>query len=164
MNQNFRSYVLALGVPSILLGGAYISQYGFGLAPCEMCYWQRWPHMAAIGFASLALLLRRNPKTTPQSWWLVLAAVLAIATSGAIGVFHAGVEYKWWEGLTACSTMGGIEPGSILTTGLSKPIVRCDEAQWEIFGISLAGFNAIFSLGAAILILTGFRQASRPAF
>jgi disulfide bond formation protein DsbB len=159
LNIRYRSHVLAMLVPALLLGGAYISQYYFGLAPCEMCYWQRWPHMAAVGLGLVAFGLRARP----QSWWFVMAAAIAIAISGLIGVFHAGVEYDWWEGLTACSTVGAMEPGSILNSQLSDRVVRCDEAQWTMFGISLAGFNALFSLGAAALILLGIRRAARPA-
>ena len=92
---------VALAAPLLLYGGALVSQFGFGLHPCEMCYWQRWPHQAAIVLALLALLLRRNDAAMRT---LTLLAAVAIAISGAIGVFHAGVEYGFWEGLTTCST------------------------------------------------------------
>ena len=74
-----------------------------------------------------------------------------IATSGLIGAFHAGVEYGWWEGITGCATtMGG--GGSALENILNAPLVRCDTAPWDLFGISLAGWNALFSVGSAITI------------
>ena len=79
---------------------------------------------------------------------LTALAALAIAVSGAIGVFHAGVEYRWWEGLTRCTASGPTTLGDIM----SVPLVRCDQAQWTLGGVSLAGFNAILSLGAAALI------------
>ena len=128
---------LALGVPALLLGGAYLSQYGFGLVPCEMCWWQRYPHFAAVALALLSTVI------APKRMWIALAAV-AILASGAIGAFHAGVEYGWWEGLTACSTptLGGGDP---LEAIMNAPLVRCDEVQWSLFGISLAGWNFLFS-------------------
>jgi disulfide bond formation protein DsbB len=92
---------LALLLPVALLGGAYASQYIGGLHPCEMCWWQRYPHMAAIPLALLAFATKATPRTSTT--FTALAAV-AIAISGGIGLFHAGVEYGWWEGLTACST------------------------------------------------------------
>ena len=46
--------LIALLLPLALLGGALGSQYLGGLHPCEMCYWQRWPHAAAILLAALA--------------------------------------------------------------------------------------------------------------
>jgi len=139
---------LAFLLPAALLSGALISQYGFGLYPCEMCMWQRWPHLAAIIFASLALLLRSRSWSMP----LVVAAAMAILTSGLIGGFHAGVEYDWWEGFTSCSTT--IPAGAdILDSIMNAPLVRCDVAPWTLFGISLAGFNFFLSVGGAMLIL-----------
>ena len=62
LKSRFAAPVGALAAPLLLYGGALVSQYGFGLSPCEMCYWQRWPHQAAIVLALLALLLRSNDK------------------------------------------------------------------------------------------------------
>lgn len=136
---------LALAVPALLLGGAFISQYGFGLYPCEMCWWQRWPHFAALGFVLLSVL------AAPRRLWIALAAV-AILSSGAIGAFHAGVEYGWWEGVTACSTIspGGRDP---LDAIMNAPLVRCDAVPWSLFGISLAGWNFLVSTIGGIAIL-----------
>lgn len=151
-----RALWLALLIPAALYGGALVSQYGFGLFPCEMCYWQRWPHQTAIVLALLALLLRRQP----ASRIFVVLAALAIAVSGAIGVFHAGVEYKWWAGLTACTTspIGG-GSGDFMRDIMASPVIACDVPQWTLAGISLAGFNAFFSLGGAALILWCLRKA-----
>lgn len=141
--------LVALLAPATLLGGALLSEYAGGLAPCEMCYWQRWPHAAAIGFALLALLFRGG-----GARFLLVLSALAIAASGGIGIFHAGVEYGWWEGLTACSTSGmGGNTQDVLANIMATPLVRCDVPQWTMFGLSLAGYNAILSLGAAIAIL-----------
>lgn len=135
---------LALAVPFLLLGGAYLSEYGFGLHPCEMCWWQRYPHFAALGLAALAFVL-----PLPRVW--IALAALAIAASGAIGVFHAGVEYDWWEGITGCATLPPSE-GSALDAILAAPIIRCDQSQWDFLGLSLAGWNAVLSFGSALAI------------
>ena len=141
-----------------MLGGALISQYGLGLYPCEMCMWQRWPHLAAIILALPALMLGLKP----LSRLLVFAAALAILVSGLIGGFHAGVEYGWWEGLTSCATSIPAG-GDILDSIMNAPLVRCDVAPWSLFGISLAGYNFLLSVGGAILILvmlvTGRRES-----
>ena len=135
--------LLALLLPTGLLGGALFSQYVGGLYPCEMCYWQRWPHAAAILLA-LGALLKPN-RARP----LVLLAALVIAISGAIGVFHAGVEMGWWEGITHCTATGATSLQDILNV----PLVRCDQVQWSFLGISMAGWNAIVSLtGAAAIV------------
>ncbi len=141
---------LALAIPAGLLGGAYISQYGFGLFPCEMCWWQRWPHFAALGFAAMSYVI------VPGRVWAALAG-LAIITSGLIGGFHAGVEYGWWEGITGCSSL----PSAIDVMDVSAaPLVRCDVAPWSLFGVSLAGWNFLISCigGGAVLALAAYKK------
>jgi disulfide bond formation protein DsbB len=137
---------LALLVPAALLAGAFAFQYLGGLSPCEMCWWQRYAHMAALAFAVLALVAGGR--------WPVRLAALAIAASGAIGFYHAGVELHYFEGFTQCtSTTTGGSPDDILKQIMAAPMVRCDEIQWSWLGISMAGWNAILSLAAALVIL-----------
>jgi disulfide bond formation protein DsbB len=144
---------LALAIPALLLGGAYASQYGFGLFPCELCWWQRYPHFAALALALLSFAA--EPKRL-----LVALAALAVLVSGLIGAYHAGVEYGWWEGLTTCSStsLGGGDP---LEAIMNAPLIRCDVPQWTLFGISLAGFNFLISTVGAIAVFV--LLAKRPA-
>lgn len=151
--------LVALLLPMALLGGALGSQYLGGLHPCEMCYWQRWPHGAAI---LLALFSFTAPAGSARSRTLVLLAALAIAISGAIGVYHAGVEAKIFEGFTQCTAL----PRTTSTAELLKeithaPLVRCDEVQFRFLGISMAGWNAILSLTGATLIILLTARARR---
>lgn len=149
--------VLALATPAALLGGAYVAQLGFGLPPCEMCWWQRYPHFAALVLALAAF-------KWPRAETLVALAALAIGISGVIGGFHAGVEYGWWEGVTACTTTSTAGAEDPLAAILDAPLVRCDVAPWSLFGISLAGWNFLISCGAALLIfrlLARHRKAPR---
>jgi disulfide bond formation protein DsbB len=144
--------LIAILTPNALLWGAIAFQYLGGLAPCQMCYWQRWPHLAAIFLALLAIALRGRPGASSV---VTTLAALAIFTSGAIGAFHAGVEYHWWEGLTTCATAAG--PGSGPTTLdaiMNAPLIRCDVAAWKLFGISMAGYNAIISTLATVAIFS----------
>lgn len=153
------AYALALIVPAALMGGALVSQYVFGLYPCQMCWWQRYPHITAIVLAVLALTM----KGKGSGDLAVTLAAVAIGISGLIGGFHAGVEYNWWEGVTACSTVAG--GGNPLDAIMNAPVVRCDVAPWSMFGISLAGFNFLISTPAAIAIFAllgkGRKGASR---
>lgn len=141
----------ALLLPTGLMAGALGSQVFGGLIPCEMCHWQRWPHYAAIVLAILGFIA---PGDAAKRIAVALAA-LAILTSGAIGVFHAGVEYHWWEGITACAVApgGGGSAEDMLARVLHAPIVACNVPQWQWLGISLAGFNAVFSLAGGIAIM-----------
>jgi disulfide bond formation protein DsbB len=142
---------IALFLPIVLLGGALGSQYLGGLHPCEMCYWQRWPHAAAI---VIALLAFTAPAGSQRSRALVLLAALAIAISGGIGVYHAGVEAKIFEGFTQCTALPRTTNSAELLKEITHaPLVRCDEVQFRFLGISMAGWNAILSLTGATLIL-----------
>jgi disulfide bond formation protein DsbB len=143
--------LIALLLPMALLGGALGSQYLGGLHPCEMCYWQRWPHALAIVFAGLAFTASAQ---SSRSINLTLAAALAITISGIIGVYHAGVEARIFEGFTQCTAMGqGLSTADLLKQISSAPLVRCDEVQFRFLGISMAGWNAILSFGGAATIL-----------
>ena len=135
-----------------------IAQYGFGLPPCEMCHWQRWPHIAALvfGLAALALPRWHGP--------LMVLAAFSFAITGGIGVFHAGVEWKWWQGLTSCS--GSATPTSLedlRTQLMAAPVVRCDEAAIRVLGLSMAGWNAVWSAALAIFALLAAKRAKGAA-
>ena len=150
MNGLKQARALSFALPAGLLGGAYIAQYGFGLYPCEMCWWQRWPHFAALGLSASSFVI------APPRVWIALAG-LAIVTSGLIGGFHAGVEYGWWEGITGCSKL----PSTIDVMDVAAaPLVRCDVAPWDLFGVSLAGWNFLISGfgGLAVMALAAFKK------
>lgn len=140
-----------------LLAGALVFQYIWEYAPCEICHWQRWPHIASavLGLGG-GLLLARGAlpaRAAPTFAWLVIVALLI---TGGIGVYHAGVEYRWWEGPAAC-TGPGFVPGSGADFAPFR-LIRCDEAAWTLWGISLAGYNAIISFVTAAFGLMLMRR------
>jgi disulfide bond formation protein DsbB len=146
-----RARALAFFVPAALLAGAWAFQLIGHLYPCEMCHWQRWPHYGALALAALSFVAG-GARTRAT---LVAGAAALIAISGLIGLFHAGVEYHWWQGITACTMTvsgGGRSTDAMLKDLLAAPIVRCDAAQWTLFGVSLAGWNAAVSLVGAAMI------------
>jgi disulfide bond formation protein DsbB len=152
--------VMAFWLPFALLAGAFGSQYFGGLYPCEMCWWQRYAHMAALLFAAPSIHFRAESAAART---LVLLTALAIAVSGAIGVYHAGVEAKIFEGFTQCTatSTSGLSTAELLKQVIHAPLVRCDEVQFRFLGISMAGWNAILSLGGAALILILSFKAKR---
>lgn len=152
-----RARLLALLVPAVLLAGALGSQYLGGLNPCEMCHWQRWPHYAAAAFALAAFAMPRAARP------LVILAALAILTSGAIGVYHAGVELGVFEGITSCAATADLG-GSVedaLARIMKTPLIRCDQVQFSFLGVSMAGWNALISLTLGALILWLSRKSVR---
>ena len=152
LSPDMRAGILAGSVALSLLLGALAFQYVGGLPPCEMCHWQRWPHIAAalIGLIGIALVLAGLlPRYSTRA--MTVFAIAALALSGLIGIYHAGVEWIWWQGPTTC-TSPGFNPAA-MTSPDAFHVVRCDVAAWRLLGISLAGYNALFSLGAAALCL-----------
>ena len=129
-----------------LLSGAFIFQ-SLGYAPCPMCLWQRYPHVVAIVIGLIAFFL-------PGRILPLLGAAAALTTAG-IGVFHTGVERGWWEGPSTCSSqpIGDLSPEELLDQIMNAPLVRCDEVAWQLLGLSMASWNALFSLGLASLWL-----------
>lgn len=151
--------LLAAGGSLALLLGAFAFQYLGGLAPCQLCLWQRWPHAAAVLIGVLALVVARGVagRVLP-----LLGAVAALTTAG-IGAFHVGVEQKWWEGLASCTagSISGISTADLLNPDISVgAVVRCDAIAWQMFGISMAGWNAILSVLLALIWLSAYRRSS----
>lgn len=129
---------------------AWILEFA-GYAPCELCLQQRWAYYAGV---PLALILAvANP-----SW--IKTALLAVAVmwlgSAIFGAYHSGVEWGWWQGPTACSGGGELGFGEGLPD-LSKTAVKCNEAAIRIFGLSLAGWNAVISLVLTVMAIRAAR-------
>ena len=151
--DNRLARTIALGIPVALLGGAYFSQYVFGLYPCEMCWWQRYALFAALPFATLAWF-------RPGAKLPAAIALTAILVGGLIGGYHAGIEYGWWQGMTACTTVAAGGSGNALDAILNAPVVRCDVAPWDLFGVSLAGWNFLISVPFALIGLVNLRKGA----
>jgi len=151
--------IAALGV--VLLAGAYAFEYLGGLKPCPLCLEQRtpWFVLIVLGGAIVGAEMAKAPR------WVVLglyAAAAIVALYGAyLAGYHAGIEYKWWPGPPDCTGDGiSLPPDGGLLGGLSpNEIVRCDEVPWALAGVSLAGFNFLFSILAVALGVAGARAA-----
>ncbi|MFZ5782138.1 MAG: disulfide bond formation protein B [Pseudomonadota bacterium] len=137
-----------------LLGGAYYFQYVVGLPPCDLCYWQRWPHMVAIAAGLAALASFARPRLALVFLCVAIAAL--VATAG-VGVFHAGVEYGFWPGPQACSGSipRGLSAEELRRYLFNARMVRCDQVAWSLWGISMAGWNALLSAALAFVLALG---------
>lgn len=152
--------LLAAGGSAAVLAAALGFQYLAGLAPCQLCIWQRWPHVAAIAIGLAALLVTRGPLAR----LLPSLGALAALTAAGIGAFHVGVEQKWWEGLASCTagSISGISTADLLNPDVDVgAVIRCDEIAWQMFGLSMAGWNLVLSLALALLWVAAFRRSVR---
>ncbi|MFN0264843.1 disulfide bond formation protein B [Tepidamorphus sp. 3E244] len=167
-NQHWRirpwrlSAVLGIGVALAVIIGAWGFQLIGGLPPCPLCLTQRIPYYTGIPVALLALAISYTSMPAAR----ILAKVgigafaLAMLISAGLGGYHAGVEWGWWAGPTGCSggTAGAGTVGDLLNQLEDAQVVRCDEAPIRILGLSLAGWNVLASLAAAVLALRAFRR------
>ncbi|HEY9039365.1 MAG TPA: disulfide bond formation protein B [Roseovarius sp.] len=150
MSRNAWIALAALGSLGLLLGALAFQHLG-GLAPCQMCLWQRWPHAAAalIGLFALALGRWSHGRIMP---WLGMVAVLITA---GIGGYHTGVERGWWAGPSSCSGGGG---GDLLRMDGPLDLVACDAVVWQMLGLSMASWNMLASLALAAMWVMAARR------
>ena len=141
--------LLGLGLFSLaMILGALGFQYLGHLAPCEMCHWQRWPHIAAaiLGIGG-AFLARGQARLLA---WMVIGLVLL---SGLIGAYQAGMQIGWLPGPQACTT-----PHPFVIGRTDNVVVQCNVVTWSLFGLSLAAYNGLLSIAAAALAALGLRR------
>ena len=145
--------VLAAGGSTALMLGALGFQYLGEMPPCKLCYWQRYPHLAAIviGLLALAIAGRALP---------ALGTLSALATAG-IGAYHTGVERKWWEGPSSCTSgsVSGMSAEDLMSQIMAAPLVRCDEVPWELFTLSMASWNMLASLLLALFWIMALKRS-----
>jgi len=148
-----RLMLLATAGSAALLIAVFVFQ-ALGYVPCKLCWWQRYPHMAAVAIGLLAVAWR------PAAIVAWLGAAAAAAT-GLIGVYHTGVERKWWTGPDECSAdaVGGQSAQDLLNQIMAAPLVRCDEVAWSLLGVSMASWNAIASFMLMAIWIMAARRA-----
>lgn len=158
LNKNWimKNALLLVTLISIAaLGFAFISQYVFGLAPCELCIFQRIPYATVIVLGIIGLLIKKSPI---PALCLALSG-LAFFANTFIAAFHAGVEQKWWEGLSSCGGSFSVDNLEEMKNAImNAPVTRCDEIAWQFMGISMAGYNVILCLALTIFTVYALQQ------
>ena len=142
--------ILYIAVSAISI--ALASEYWGGLIPCELCLQQRWAYYGAITVLLVALGLVR----VRESWAMKLLAiaVLILAAGGMLAFYHAGAEYGFWAAPVACTGVAApLDTIDHLLESLTQPVLpSCAQAAWQLFGISMAGYNVLASF---ILVFYG---------
>lgn len=152
---------LATVIAAATIGGAWVFEY-FGYAPCELCLQQRWAYYIGVPLA-LAAALAMPARPRIGGWLLVLVAII-FAGSAVFGAWHAGVEWGFWPGPAGCTgdaSQKAADMNDFLRQMQATRLVRCDEVALRIWGISLAGWNAVISAGVCLLAALGAQAAIR---
>jgi len=151
---------LAFGIGIAVLGSAFAFQHVGGLAPCVLCIYQRWPWVGVIALS--ALVLFALPSLRARRLALAVACLLLLVGTGIAG-YHVGVEQNWWAGTAECGDEGGASQTAedLKRQLMATEVARCDEAAWSLFGISMAGWNMLISLGMAGVLAMGINANRR---
>lgn len=155
---------LVTAVPALLLAAAFVFQYGFGLAPCVLCIYQRWPYAIIIAIGLVAFAFGRRDRAKPAAALIALCAVIFFVEAG-LATYHVGVEQRWWvSAFEGCTTGFDITGGgSILDQIENTRAVRCDAVAWSLFGVSMAGYNALIAFGMGLYALSASIMMTRRA-
>lgn len=146
------AFQLLTGFSICMILGAWAFEFIGGLAPCKLCYYQRYPHWLAAGSGAMALLSGVT--------LFAYVAALGAAASGGVALFHTGVERGWWEGPATCTSgdITGMSADDLFNQIMNAPLVRCDDIPWQMFTLSMANYNALLSLAAALLWLFAIKR------
>jgi disulfide bond formation protein DsbB len=157
-------FALATLIAALSIGGAWFSELALGYVPCKLCLLQRWPYYVALPLVATAISRMQDPGARRSVVLITGVLVLVFLTSAGLGIYHAGVEWKFWLGPADCG-------GRVTTNALSLDdfrksldrtrVVLCDEAAMRILGLSFAGWNAVASLGVAGLYGAAARKFAR---
>jgi disulfide bond formation protein DsbB len=158
----------ALLASAAMLATAHAFETFGGYAPCTLCLRQREVYWAAAAIAAGFMVVVRLPGGPRWREWSDWILALVFLLGAGVAAYHAGAEWKFWPGPTTCSGAGGI--GGVDTADLAALMngakVRppaCDEAAWVFAGLSMAGWNALISLGLALLsALAALRERRKP--
>lgn len=146
--------LIAFLASAAMLATAHAFQTFGGLQPCTLCLRQREVYWAALPVAAAAFAADHSAWRARLRPLFAVLLALVFLTGVGIAVYHAGAEWKFWPGPSTCSSTGaGASAAAMarLLSGARFSAPRCDEAAWRLAGLSMAGWNALISLGLASL-------------
>lgn len=156
--------LVALLVAAAMLATAHAFETFGGYAPCTLCLRQREVYWTILGLSAAFMVLVRmpgGPRWREATNWVL---ALAFAVGCGVAVYHAGAEWKFWPGPEACASSGNSFDVGNLAAALEEQIrpPACDEAPWVFAGLSMAGWNAVISLGlAALSVVAALRERGK---
>ena len=143
-------FKISFVISSLMLLSAFYLEYFHGALPCDLCITQRWFHGVIISYSFIIILIIN--KTLISNKLLILVGAILWLSSSLAGLYHFGIEMNFWTGPDGCSSNIDFSKDT-LTYLLNKSPIKCDEVIFEIFGLSLAGWNALVSLFIFLLAI-----------
>ena len=159
MSTAHRPLLLLFIACAAVLGAVWASQLWGHLVPCELCLYERWPYYAVLVLSAAALIAGRSGVAKAA---LALAALIFLA-GAALAFYHVGVERHWFPGPSACTGSGPADSlEEFRRRLLAQQPVACDQAQWSLFGVTLAGWNLLASLALALFCISAMAALREP--
>lgn len=151
--SNRKLVLLGLGLISLTaLISALIAEHVFELAPCILCIYQRFPYLFILFISMIGAISLHKGRNKNLGLYCLILCTIALFIEAIIAFYHVGVEQHWWKSfLEGCAIDFNAVKSSLLEQIESSKAVRCDEIPWQLFGISMAGYNVLLSLGLFIL-------------
>lgn len=156
----------ALVASLLMLATAHGFETFGGYAPCLLCLKAREIYWVAAGVALAGMLVVRMRGGQRWRWPFNAALALIFAAGVALAVYHAGAEWKFWPGPTACGGGAGAVSAGQMAELLQGALIRppaCDEAAWVFLGLSMAGWNGLASLALSVLSLLAVRHERKKS-
>ena len=142
-----------------MLAAAHAFETFGHLAPCHLCLYQRDVYWTALSVGVVGFVLGYMRLTWARRTADAFLTLIFLVSVG-IAAYHAGVEWKWWPGPASCTGAGKVSTDLLKTflSGVNTKVPQCDEAAWRMFGISMAGYNAVISLGLTVISAIAARK------
>lgn len=155
------SFILIIlgGVSAASLAAALTAQYAFGLLPCDFCLYQRIPFAVVVMLSLLGLMAVKAMGRRFGIFNMILCGIALLINSG-IAFYHVGVEQHWWASACSLGDITALDPEAMKDAITNAPRVSCDQIPWQMFGISMAGYNVMLCLGLGLYALIASRTAA----
>ena len=144
------------GISATALIMALVSQYGFDMHPCYLCLWQRIPYAVVILLAIMGLKATKVMGAKYGAFNIALCGIALLINSG-IAFYHVGVEQTWWGSSCTLPDLSAMSPDEMMAAIKSAPAVSCGDIQFELFGVSMAGYNVLLCTGLGVYALIAAR-------
>ena len=152
------SALLLFAMSGAVILSALDFQHIGGYKPCPLCLIERKAWYVAF---VVSVIIFFGSKSRVDGGYLALLLMgligLGFLYNAGLAGYHAGVEWKWWAGPSSCTgdqlTPLGGDVGGLLGALNETKVIRCDVAEFRLFGLSFSGYNFLLSLLAGVVAL-----------